>query len=159
MFDYSKLADHAKSTQVADQLAIELHNRLKGDRCAFFGKIRAHLIEEMKRANVELMKRGAAALIDQNHLPTYSDEVFLTYGTDSLCRVGLGVHGVGCQITAVISGPPNGYEISKKEYTCNRDKFCRVIIPEAKGGKPVVPSLPDEIAIDIVSSILLGRFD
>ncbi|MGA2889913.1 MAG: hypothetical protein ABSE51_17845 [Terracidiphilus sp.] len=159
MFDYSKLADYAKLTQVADQLAIERHNKLKGDRCAFFDKIRAHLIEEMKKANAELRKRGAAALIDQNHLPTYSEELFLTYGTDSLCRVGLGVRGGGCQITAVISGPPNGYEISKKEYTCSQDKLCGVILSEANGRKPAAPSLPDEIAIDIVSAILMGRFN
>jgi hypothetical protein len=153
--DYVKLAEKAKARQEADRLATEDHKRLRADPCAFFERVAAHLIEEMKKANVELRKRKASTL-EQNHLPGFSEEVFITYGTDALCRVGLGILGGGCRITAVISGPPNGYEISRKEYPCDQAADCREALPAVEEG---VPDCPDQIAADIISGILLGNFD
>jgi hypothetical protein len=132
-----------------------MHRQLRADPCVFFARVRTQLLEEMKKANVELRKRGAAFL-EQNHLPGFPNEMFLTYGTDSLCRVGLGILGGGCRVTAVISGPPNGYEISRKEYLCDQEGFCREARPD---GRAVVASHPDEIAVDIISGILRGKFD
>jgi hypothetical protein len=155
MVDYAKLADTAKVKQDADRSAAERHRQLRADPCVFFGRVRARLLEEMKKANVELRKRGAAFL-EQNHLPGFPNEMFLTYGTDSLCRVGLGIMGGGCRVTAVISGPPNGYEISRKEYLCDQEGACREVRPE---GGAAVACHPDEIAVDIISGILRGKFD
>jgi hypothetical protein len=155
MVDYAKLADAAKVKQDADRSAAYRHEQLRADPCVFFGRVRVHLLEEMKKANVELRKRGAAYL-DQNHLPGFPNEMFLTYGTDSLCRVGLGIMGGGCRVTAIISGPPNGYEISRKVYLCDQPAACQEVRPD--GGR-AVPCRPDEIAVDIISGILLGRFD
>ena len=62
MTDYSKLADNAKLLQEAARQAAETHISQKADPCDFFEKVRAHLIEEMNKANVELRKRGADVL-------------------------------------------------------------------------------------------------
>src|ERR1035437_7595343 len=106
MVNYAKLAEKAKMIQIADKLEAEKHKKLRADPCVFFDSVKAHIAEEMKKANEELRKRGAATL-DRNFLPAFSEEIFLSYGTDSICRVGLGIIGGGCRVTAVISGPPN----------------------------------------------------
>jgi hypothetical protein len=158
MVDYAKLADRAKVVQEADKQAIERHTKLRTDPCSFFEKVKKHVLEEMKMANVELRKIGADT-IDENHLPGFSDEMFITYGLHSLCRVGLGIMKGGCRVTAVISGPPNGYEISRKEYQCNRDASCSEVVSLGLDGLPVEGSHPVEIAVNIVSGILAGKFD
>ena len=155
MVDYAKLADTAKVKRDADRSVADRHKQLIADPSVFYGRVRAHLQEEMKKANVQLRKRGAAFL-DQNHLPGFPNEMFLTYGTDSLCRVGLGIMGGGCRVTAVISGPPNGYEISRKEYLGDQEAPCREALPV---GGAAVASHPDDIAVDIISGILRGKFD
>lgn len=158
MSNYAQLADRAKVKQVADLAAVERHKELSAPACVFFAGVRNHLIEEMSKANVELSKRKAP-LLDRNFMPGFSDELFLTYGTDSLCRIGIGIMSRGCRITAVLSGPPNGYEISRKEYLCAQDPNCReVFLPDGEG-TDLIPQLPQRIAADIISGILIGRFD
>ena len=147
MVNYAKLAEKAKMIQNADQLEVERHKQLRTDPCVFFEKVKSHITDEMKKANVELRKRGAATF-DRNYLPGFSDELFLTYGTDSLCRVGLGIIGGGCRVTAVISGPPNGYELSRKEYLCNQDKACQEVPPAVEEGKSPEGLCPEEIAVE-----------
>lgn len=153
--DYAKLADAAKAKQDADKSAAVRQKQQSADPCVFFATVRTYLLEEMKKANVELRKRGAAFL-DQNHLPGFPNEVFLTYGTDTLCRVGLGTMGGGCRVTAIISGPPNGKEIARKTYFCLGDALCHEVLPV---GRTAVACRPDEIAVDIISGILLKKFD
>ena len=154
--NYAKLADKAKVTQDAEKLAAARNRVLKTDPCAFFERVRKCIFEEMSKANVVLRKRGAA-VFDQNHLPGFEEEVFLTYGTDSLCRVGLGSLAKRCQITAVICGPPNGYEISRKEFLCQQKAPCPDKIHGVGAALPSFGSTPKEIAEDIISSILVGR--
>jgi hypothetical protein len=144
--------------QDADKATVELHRGLRSNPCSYFESVKANLAEEMKRANVELRKRGTAT-IDQNHLPGFNDQAFLTFGTDSLCRVGLGISGGQCRITAVICGPPNGYELSRKEYPCCQDATCKEELHAAEAKWPVVAASPCEVAVDIISSILAGKFD
>jgi hypothetical protein len=155
MVDYAKLADAAKVKQDAGRWAADRHKQLIADPSVFFGRVKAHLLEEMRKANVELRKRKGG-ILDQNHLPGFPNEMFLTYGTDSLCRVGLGTVEGGCRVTAIISGPPNGYEISRREYLCDQPAACQEVLPD--GGR-AVPCRPDEIAVDIISGILRGKFD
>jgi hypothetical protein len=158
MVNYAQLADSAKKVQDAGKSASITHKELRVDPCAFFDAVRAHLAAEMKKANVELRKKGAAA-IDQNHLPGFDTEVFLTFGTDSLCRVGLGIKVGECRITAIISGPPNGYEISRKEYLCLQDTDCKEALNTGKARVLTAASSPRGIAVDIISSFLVGKFD
>jgi hypothetical protein len=158
VLDYGRLAETAREKQEADRLVSQKHQQLRADPCVFFDSVKAHLVEEMNKANVEMRKRHAAVL-DQNHLPGFEDEVFLTYGTDALCRVGLGIMGGGCRVTAVISGPPNGYEISRREYLCVQAEDCSEVLHVGGAGSSTVIACPNEIAADIIAGILAGKFD
>jgi hypothetical protein len=158
MVNYATLADRAKKIQDAGKSASFTQKELKVDPWAFFDAVKANLASEMRKANVELRKRGART-IDQNHLPGFDTEIFLTFGTDSLCRVGLGIIAGECRITAIISGPPNGYEISRKEYLCVQDAASKEVLAAAEAGLPNVGTNPREIAVDIISSFLVGKFN
>ncbi len=88
LFNYAKLAIFAKRKQEVDKTAIDKHKELRvDDPCSFFEKVKKHILEEMNKANVELRKQGAATF-DRYSLPGFQDEMFLTFGTDALCRVG-----------------------------------------------------------------------
>jgi hypothetical protein len=109
----------------------------------------------MNRANVELSKRKAVGF-SQSHMPGFDGEIFLTFGTDLLCRVTLVVLGERCEIKAVISGPPNGYELSRREYPLNQQEV-GAQAPDA--GETLVSGIsPYQIAVDIISSVLVGKF-
>jgi len=157
MVNYAKLADSAKKMQDARKSASDTQKELRADPCALFNSVKAHLAAEMKKANVELRKRGSVT-IDQNHLPGFDTEAFLTFGTDSLCRVGLGMREGECRITAVFCGPPNGHEISRKEYLCDQKMPCRDKIQATGVEFQSRGYSPREIATDIISSMLVGRF-
>jgi hypothetical protein len=158
MVNYEKLAMKAKMIQDADKLSADRDKKMKADSWAFFERVKAQIVEEMKKANVELRKRRAD-IFDRIHLPSFEEDIFLTYGTYSLCRVGLGILKDEFQITAVISGPPNGYEISRREYLCNREASSQEILFPGVEELPFDGSYPEEIAADIVSGILRGGFD
>lgn len=158
MVNYAKLADSARKMHDAGKSAAIMHKELRVDPRAFFDGVKAHLAAEMRKANVELRKSGAP-VIDQNHLPGFDSEIFLTFGTDSLCRIGVGIRAEECRITAVISGPPNGYEISRKEYLGSQDAACKELVDARKAGLPAAAASPREIAVDIISSFLIGKFD
>ncbi len=158
MVNYVKLADKAKVKRVDDKSAADKHKQLRANPCVFFDRVKALVLEEMDKANVELRKKRVA-ILGQNHLPGFSGEMFLTYGTDSLCRVGLGILRGECRITAVISGPPNGYEISRREYICVQEASCSEVLHVGGAGSSTVVACPNEIAADIISGILLGKFD
>ncbi len=159
--NYEKLATMAKirqegSISIADRNE-DMDMRVV-DPCAFFEKVKVHIVEEMKMANVELRKRGAATF-DRYFRPGFSDELYLTFGTDLLCRVGLGGRSGSCRITAILSGPPNGNELSRKEYLCNQDVGCHEPLPFVVDDFPPDGSCPEEIAVDVISSVLRGGFD
>jgi hypothetical protein len=151
--DYGKLADKAKLRQDAENLPTE-----EVAPKAFFEKVRVHLFQEMKKANAELQKRGADH-IGQNHLPGFDNEMFLTFGTDLLCRVTLNTLVGECRITAVLSGPPNGSELSRKEYPFDSNAASAKMLLAQAAGFSVVDTRPREIAVDIISSILAGKFN
>jgi hypothetical protein len=158
MVNYGKLADDARGIRDAGKRADSAHREMSTDPCIFFQKVKASVVEEMNKANVELQKRRASTL-GRNHLPGFDDQIFLTYGTDALCRVGLGIKQGECHITAAISGPPNGYEISRKEYRCCQDPASLDVQLPGEPGYTKVPTTPNEIAEDIISSILVGKFN
>lgn len=158
MVDYARLAAKAKAMQDAERFSADKQSRMEVDPKAFFERVRAHLIEEMTKANVELRKRKAVGF-GRNHMPGFEDEVFITFGTDLLCRVSLEVMGGRCRITAVLSGPPNGYELSRREYPFNQGDSDSGI-PLARGSElPTAGASPYQIAVNIISSVLAGKFD
>jgi hypothetical protein len=155
--NYAKLANKAKIAQEAERLAAARNRELKTDPCGFFVRVRKCISEEMSKANVELRKRHAA-VFDLNHLPGFEEEIFLTYGTDSLCRVGLGFMAGRCLITAIICGPPNGYETSRKEFNCSQKAQCPDKIHGVGAALPFFGYTAREIAEDIISSVLFRAF-
>jgi hypothetical protein len=155
--DYAKLADIAKLKEIADTSVISEHKKLRAEHCSFFEGVILHLKEEMKKANVELHKRGAP-IFEQIHLPSFDEEFILTYGTNALCRVGRGIMRGECRITATISGPPNGYEISRREFLCKQEESCREVIAIEPSGAKTISFGPHEVATDIISGVLLGKF-
>jgi hypothetical protein len=157
MTDYEKLANIAKLKTIEDRAAVDKHRELRASRCTFYEGVRAHLADEIKKANSELSKKNAPT-IDRLHLPSFDEEVFLTYGTDTLCRVGRGIMKGGCRITAVISGPPNGYEISRREYLCKQEETCRIVLTIDEAKDRTIAFSPDGVAADIVAGILVGKF-
>ena len=158
MSDYAKLADIAKLKDIVDHSAAEKHKELRADPCTFVERVKRHLLEEMTKANVELRKKKAPTF-DRIHLPSFDEEVLLTYGTSSLCRVGLGIMSGGCRITAVISGPPNGYEISRREYRCKQEGSCREVLAIDQKESKTIAFGPEEVAADIIAGILVGKFN
>lgn len=158
MADYAMLADKAKVMQDAEKLTADRHKKMKADPTAFFDNVRAHLIEEMAKANVELHKRQAVGF-GRNHMPGFEDEVFITFGTDLLCRVTLVVLGGRCRIKAVISGPPNGYELSRREYPINQEDSNSVIASTSGAESATAKASPYQIAVNIISSVIIGSFD
>jgi hypothetical protein len=158
MFNYAKLAIRAKGKQEADRRAVESQKDRKADPGAFFGKVKAEVAKEMTKANVELRKSGAVTL-ERHFLPAFSEQIFLTFGMDAHCTVGLGIIGGGCRVTATLNGPPNGYVLSRKEYLCNQDAGCNELPPADAEGLPQKGLCPAEIAVGIISGILRGRFE
>lgn len=152
MVDYGKLADRAKLRQDAENLHTDNVAPKK-----FFEKVRTHLFEEINKANIELSKRGAGR-IGQNHLSGFDNEMFLTFGTNLLCRITLNTMVGGCRITAILIGPPNAYELSRREYPFDGDGPSAEMLLAKAAGFSVVDTRPKEIAVDIVSSILAGKF-
>jgi hypothetical protein len=157
MVDYSKLAEKAKALQEAAENVSRRHREVDTDPSAFFQKLSVHLAQEMDKANEELRKRGVG-LIARNHLPNFTGAIFLAFGTDLLCKVEVEIRKGRGQITASISGPPNGYVSSRKAFFVGRG-------PSASGtqasgaGLQSAASRPEQVAQEIIAGLLVGRFD
>jgi hypothetical protein len=158
MVDYEKLADKAKTIQVVANLALRRQRTLEADPKVFFQKVTAHIGEEMNKANVELRKRGIGT-IARNHLPNFEGIIFLASGTESLCRVQLEVRTPASRIIAIISGPPNGNELSRKVYLLGPEGACSEMPDGEEAGMSTVGASPEKVAQDIISGILIGKFE
>jgi hypothetical protein len=157
MADYAELADNARARHEAEQQLAVRQLGLKADPQAYFDKVKTLIFTEMNKANVELHRSGAP-LFGRNHLPTFDREIFVTFGTDLLCRVSLEVRAGRDFILASISGPPNGFELSRREYPCNNDASNLQMHLAGEAGAMVIGIRPEQIAVDIVSSVLRGKF-
>ncbi|MGD0730971.1 MAG: hypothetical protein ABR956_06885 [Terracidiphilus sp.] len=157
MVDYAKLVDKAKAIQDAAAAATPLQKRPDADPKLFFQRVGSLINEEMEKANVELRKVGIAT-ISRNYLPSFDKVIFLTVGVAGLCRVELESPIRGSRITASISGPPNGNELSRREYLVGPQDPSSMA-EEAQGPRPpMVDFTAEEIAQDIISGIVIGTF-
>ena len=158
MVDYGKLADRAKALQNA---ADESDARSEGkqlDPLGFFDSVKSHLVTEMHKANVELGKRGLATL-DRSFSPSFSGRFCFTFGTSLFCSVELDANGEQRKIKSIISGPPNGGEVGRREYHFSMGLTePQSFRADDEAGVIVTGLNSEEIAIDIVSSILMGEF-
>lgn len=157
MVDYGKLADKAKALQKAGKLGSSDSQSLRADPRELYEKVKTFVLEEVQKANAELGKRKMA-LIDRVLSPSYKGRLCLSLGTSLICNVDYTAAAEGCRITVAICGPPNGAEISRKQFLAvnespQRDRLEKLgTIPWEKG------STPQRIAVEIVSGLLAGEF-
>jgi hypothetical protein len=102
-----------------------------------FERVKLQVMSEIEKANVE-MRKSKLDTIERIFTPCHRGKLCLTLGSRLLCTVGL--QEEKGQIAAVISGPPNALEISRKAF------------PLIKGCDP------ERIAVEIVSGLLMGEF-
>jgi hypothetical protein len=157
--DYGKLADKAKALQRAGRPGGEASQTPPADPRELYDKVKIFVLEEVTKANAELGKRGMV-LIERVLSPSYTGRLCLSFGTTLLCNVDYTSNPEGaCRITAIISGPPNAAEISRREFLAvnespHREKLERLgTIPWKKG------TTPQRIAVEIVSGLLAGEFE
>jgi hypothetical protein len=72
--------------------------------------------------------------------------------------VGRGIIRGECRITAIISGPPNGFEISRREYLCKQEETCHEVITIDPVQEKKITFTPEDVAVDIISGVLIGKF-
>ena len=137
MTDYGELAQKLSNQRSRAQWDREAGVERESDATQIFERVKIHAGNEIEKANAELRKRKLATL-ERVFLPSYQGKVCLTFGSQLLCAVEL--QQARGQITAVISGPPNAAEISRKVF----------LLSEGYS--------PDAIAAEIVSGLLMGKF-
>jgi hypothetical protein len=102
-----------------------------------YERVKFHVVNEIEKANGEMRKRKLDT-IERIFTPCHRGKLCLTFGSRLLCCVEL--QEAKELIAAVISGPPNALEISRKEFLlydgCD----------------------PEQIAVEIVSGLLVGEF-
>jgi hypothetical protein len=158
MVDYEKLAAKAKAAQDAANFASRKAGEAALDPQVFFQQVTAYINEEMKKANVELIKRGIEP-ISRNLLPNFDGVVLLVFGLGYMCRVELNAGPLLSRVRAIITGPPNGHEISRTEFVFGQEdspagsQFAEV------GPTRIVGPTPQEIAQEIIAGIVIGKFD
>ena len=161
MVDYAKLADKAKALQdAASDNTRGSGESNRQDPIVFFDGVKSYLVAEMHKANLELAKRGVATL-DRSFSPSFSGRFCFTFGTSLLCSVELDSKQLEQpRIKAVISGPPTGGEIGRREYLFNQDApEHQSFRADASGGSMIVTGLnAEDTAVDIISCILTGEF-
>jgi hypothetical protein len=151
--DYGRLADKARALQKGgDNLRSP-----QADPRELYEKVKTLVLEEVQKANAELGKRKMA-LIDRVLSPSYKGRLCLSIGTTLLCNVDYTAAAEGCRITASICGPPNGAEISRKQFLAVNESP-KLQSHERLGTIPwEMGSTPQRIAVDIVSGLLAGEF-
>jgi hypothetical protein len=154
--DYGRLADRAKALQKTGGSSGDIPQT---DPRELYGKVKTCVLEEVDKANAELGKRKMA-LIERVLSPSYVGRLCLSFGTTLICNVDYTTSPEGaCRITAIICGPPNGAEISRRQFLAvnespQRERLEKLgAVPWEKG------STPQRIAVEIVSGLLAGEFD
>jgi hypothetical protein len=154
--DYGKLAEKAKAVQ--QRLGKEVSVAPPDDPRELYEKVKNHVLEEVSKANVELGKRKMP-LIERVLSPSYAGRLCLSLGVSLICNVDYTASPEGCRVTAIISGPPNGMEISRKQFLAVGGSAQR----RGTEGAGKIPLLqgetPQPIAVAIVSGLLAGEFE
>lgn len=157
MVNYGDLADRAQAMQQAKiPSASESLKKSDSDAQLFFERVKEHIVEEMAKANAELAKRRVKG-IERVFVPGFHGKLCMTFGSSLFCSVDLQTQAEGGRITAVINGPPTGYEISRKEFLFippPQEKTARL----NQGSRETAGATAREIAIEIVSGLIQGRF-
>ncbi len=159
MVNYGELADRAQAQQQRAEIPSASENLKKSESDAqlFFERVKQHILEEMSKANAELAKRRVEG-IERVFSPGFHGKLCLTFGPSLFCSVDLQTQAVGGRITAIILGPPNGYEISRKEFLLSRPPQEKAASSQERM-RETAGATPGQIAIEIVSGLIQGRFN
>lgn len=136
MTNYGELADKLSSQRSHARPVQEPSANGRSGAAQIYERVRVLVSHEIEKANMELRRRRLTT-IERLFLPSYQGRLCLTFGSQLLCTVDL--HEAKGQIIAVISGPPNAREISRKEFPLGGD------------------CVPEQIAEEIVSGLLVGE--
>lgn len=154
MVNYGDLADRVQAQQqVRNPSAAESLKKSESDAQLFFERVKARIVEEMAKANAELAKRRVGG-IERVFSPGFEGKLCLTFGASLLCSVDLNARADGGRITAIINGPPNGYEISRKEFFFSYPPQERTEASQ----ETAAGASPGQIAVEIVSGLIQGSF-
>ena len=151
MTDYGALADKLKGLEEAVKPAHERLARHGIDPVAFYESVKAQINEEVEKANVELHKRRLPT-IERIFVPSLYGKLCLTFGVGLLCHVDL--QEAKGRITVMISGPPHGLEIARKEYLLSRETTGLQAFPDDAAQNVAAGYGPDRLAAEIVSELL-----
>jgi len=135
--DYGELAQKLSNQRSHAQSAHEVAAERGTSLADVYGRVSFYVMNEMEKANMEMRKRKLNT-IERVFMPSYRGKLCLTFGSELLCTVEL--QEAKELIAAVISGPPNAQEISRKEF----------LLFEGCD--------PERIAVEIVSGLLMGEF-
>lgn len=151
MTDYSSLADKLKGSGQAAKPVLSGPAKHEVNLGAIYEGVKAQIIEEIAKANVELRKRDLP-VIERIFMPGFFGRLSLTFGTALLCTVEL--QEAKERIVAVTVGPPNRREISRTEYPLSLGA-AKPEVSSANGAEePAHPEDPGRIAAEIISDIL-----
>jgi hypothetical protein len=134
--DYGELAQKLSNQRSHAQSDQEAGADRGMDATQIYESVKVHASNEIEKANVELRKRKLA-IIERLFLPSFRGRLCLSFGSAFMCTADL--HEARGQITAVLLGPPNQQEISRKDFALNEYR-------------------PERIAVEIVSGLLMGEF-
>ncbi len=151
MNGYGTLAEMLRSSGYAEERFSRDPVRQEFDPAAFFEQVKAHIIEEVQKANAELHKRGLAS-IERVLVPCYLGRLCLTFGTALMCCVDFEVSKG--RTTFVIVGPPNRREILRKEYPFSRGPAKLEVASTQSARNHTISYGPAAVASAIVSQIL-----
>ena len=155
MTDYDSLARKLKGMKKSGESAGKMLANYGFEPVSFYQYVKAQVEEEVDQANVELRKRNLP-LIERVFIPGFQGKLSLTFGMGFLCIVEL--QEAKGRIRAVIFGPPNRDEVSRKDYLLNLVAVDLQGSPIDEANKMAVGYSPHRIATEIVSGLLMAEF-
>ena len=155
MTDYGVLADRLSGSLQAGSPARKRLARNGIDPAALYESVKVHVEEEVTKANEELRKRGLST-IERIFIPGFLGRISLTFGTALLCSVELN-ESKG-RVRAVIFGPPNRDEISRKDFYLTQEAADLQGSTFDETEKVAIGYSPERIAAEIVSALMMREF-
>ena len=155
MTNYGVFADRLSDSVQAGSSARKRLARNGIDPAAFYESVKAHVEQEVGKANEELRKRGLST-IERIFIPGFLGRLSLTFGTALLCSVELN-ESKG-RVRAVIFGPPNRDEIARKDFFLIPEAAALQNSPFDEAQKAAVGYSPKQIAAEIVCALMMREF-
>ena len=87
-------------------------------------------------------------------MPGFEGVIFLSFGVGYLCRVELDAQPKVSRIKAIISGPPNRQEISRKEFFVRPGAFAARVAHAEMAPMRFAGPTPQQVAQEIIEGIV-----